>query len=399
MTEPILFVGHAADRTGPPIYLRHFLRWLRANRPEVDFEVVLLGGGPLESDFESLAPTTVLDGWFDRSAPKPLEWTLRNLGVDEPGVRSWKLWRDRQVTRQLRRLGHHRFRLVYANTAVSVQVARLLPRGQWKLLSHVHELDVGMRYHLPPEDRRVLIGRSTHIFAASEAVRRNLIDGHGVEPQRVTRHYEMVSVAEAPPPPNAAERRHRRVRKGVDPDSLVVGSGGTTDWRKATDLFLRTAWYLHKAHPHLPVTFLWIGGDEAGIARARAEVTDAGLDDTIRFVGQQTDPLSWFELFDVFLLPAREDAFPLVCLEAASVRRPIVCFDTGGMSELVEQGCGRVARYPDVAELAGHVADLLLDEELRRKLGERGAELVRERHDVSVLAPALWQDLRRWLPG
>ena len=56
----ILFVSHDASRTGAPIALLTFLRWLRANT-DYRFEVLLGCGGPLEPAFEALAPTTNAD--------------------------------------------------------------------------------------------------------------------------------------------------------------------------------------------------------------------------------------------------------------------------------------------------------------------------------------------------
>src|SRR5580698_5439034 len=56
----ILFLSHDASRTGAPIALLTFLKWLRANS-DYRFEVVLGSGGPLEPDFKALAPTMTAD--------------------------------------------------------------------------------------------------------------------------------------------------------------------------------------------------------------------------------------------------------------------------------------------------------------------------------------------------
>lgn len=118
----------------------------------------------------------------------------------------------------------------------------------------------------------------------------------------------------------------------------------------------------------------------------------------MHFVGVQADPVEWFGLLDVFALTSREDPFPLVCLEAASVGVPVVAFDNGGMPELLSQGCGSVAAYPDVADFAWKVDELLRDPIRRRSMGERGRGLITRNHDVNVLAPKLWADIEPWLP-
>ena len=177
----------------------------------------------------------------------------------------------------------------------------------------------------------------------------------------------------------------------------TIGAAGTLEWRKGIDLFLRLAHRLRDRPRTGPVTFVWIGGRSDEVERYRRVAADLGVDDVVRFVGTQPDPLDWFRLLDVFVLPSREDPFPLVCLEAAAVEVPVVAFDTGGIQELLVQGCGLVSAYPDLDDLAVKVLELLDDQARRTTLGTRGRELMCADHDVTILAPRLWADIERWL--
>ncbi len=384
MSAPLLFLGHAADRTGPPIYLRHFLRWLRANHPDVDFEVALMAGGELLDDFRSLGPTTVCD-----DLPEP-PWS------DEQRAEVERRRREQMQA-------HADCKVVHINAAPCAQLARLLPAGERVLLSHVHELEIGLSHWLPAADRRVLLGEASCFFVPARAVAANLTSNHGIEPGRIALHPEMVDVTEGAgaAPRDAQERSAARRARGLPADGHLVGMSGTVYWRKGFDYFVRMAWELTRGPSSRgdgrPVHFVWLGGapDAIGHAERLAEVL--GVDDVVSFVETQPDPLGWFNLLDVFVLPAREDPFPLVCLEAASVGVPLVAFDTGGMPELIEQGCGRVASYPDVGELSSHVAALLDDGAERGALGDRGRALIAQGYDVSVLAPRLWGDIEPWL--
>jgi glycosyltransferase involved in cell wall biosynthesis len=67
------------------------------------------------------------------------------------------------------------------------------------------------------------------------------------------------------------------------------------------------------------------------------------------------------------------------------------------MPELLEQGCGLVVSYPDVTDFAEKVQELLRDPGRRRRMGERGMELVGAKQDVTVAAPQLWADIEPWL--
>jgi glycosyltransferase involved in cell wall biosynthesis len=182
---------------------------------------------------------------------------------------------------------------------------------------------------------------------------------------------------------------------------VVVGSAGLTHWRKASDLFLLVARDVLAQRPDVHV--VWVGGDpdDPDTAVFRDDVARSGVADRFHLVAHVADPLPWYGAMDVFVLTAREDAFPLVCLEAGSMGVPIVCFDNGGMPELVDRGpesCGYVVPYPDLTTMGARIVDLVDDGELRRQLGERARVTVRQEFDVGAVAPDLWADVRRFLP-
>jgi glycosyltransferase involved in cell wall biosynthesis len=99
---------------------------------------------------------------------------------------------------------------------------------------------------------------------------------------------------------------------------------------------------------------------------------------------------------DVFALTSREDPYPLVCLEAAALGKPIVCFaGAGGAPEFVEQDCGFVVPYFDVTAMAGRIASLLESADCRIKMGAAARRKVAERHDISVAAPRILEIIER----
>lgn len=379
MSAPLLFLGHAADRTGPPIYLRHVLRWLRTEHPEVDFEIALLMGGELEDDFHDLAVTTV-----GRDLPLP-PWTDAERDSVQDRLRD-------QMAQ------HADCRVVHINGAPCAEMARLLPPAERVLLSHVHELEIGLSHWMHPRDREVLLRGAARIFVVADAVGRNLVENHAVDPAVLALHPGMVDRRDLPTGAPTGDRAAARQARGLPADGLVVGTSGTVYWRKAFDLFLQLAWRLTQQPRAESVTFVWVGGEAGAIDHALRLARSLGVEDHVHFVGNQPDPFDWFALMDVFVLPAREDPFPLVCLEALAVGVPVVAFDTGGMPELLDQGCGLVARYPDVGDLTAKVDELLTDPVRRHALGERGRELVTGGYDVSHLAPRLWADIGSWLP-
>lgn len=389
MTPRVLLVGHAADRTGPPIGLLHFLRWLRSEA-DVEPEVLLLEGGDLEPAYRALAPTVVLDEW---QLDPPWD-TLATL-AEGRARRLMPAIRRRGLARRL--AGLRPPDLVYVNTAWTIRALHHLPFPVPRLVVAIHEMEVGLDLHLAPAERELLFTRADHLVAVSDAVRDNLVERHGVAPESVSVHREMIEVRPADPRPSSA----LRLSLGIPVDAPLVGSAGLVHWRKGADLFVHLAAGVVRHRPDAHV--VWVGGDpdDAAGRAMRNDIEAGGLADRVHVVAHVEDPLAWFGAMDVFVLPAREDAFPLVCLEAGSVGVPVVCFDNGGMPELVERGAGAggyVVPYPDVGAMVDRVVGLLDDPVERRARGAWLAGTVAAENDVSVIAPGLWEELVRWLP-
>ena len=102
------------------------------------------------------------------------------------------------------------------------------------------------------------------------------------------------------------------------------------------------------------------------------------------------NPLDYLSALDIFALTSREDPFPIVMLEAASLGLPLVCFEsTGGGPEFALHKAGLIAPYLDIFTFAQHILALANDKEARRRLGAAGAEEVRRQYDIDVQAPKL----------
>lgn len=175
-------------------------------------------------------------------------------------------------------------------------------------------------------------------------------------------------------------------------DAFVVGGSGQETWRKGKDLFVQLATLLRRRHSSRSFWFVWVGhpGDEEERRQLKHDTEKAGVADVFCWTGEVSNALDYFTCFDAFALVSREDPFPLVCLEAALLEKPILCFSgAGGTYELVEDDSGFVVPYLDLNAMADKLLLLGENEELRRKMGACGAAKVRERFSLNVMAPRL----------
>jgi glycosyltransferase involved in cell wall biosynthesis len=100
-----------------------------------------------------------------------------------------------------------------------------------------------------------------------------------------------------------------------------------------------------------------------------------------------------FQDMDIGMYPLVDEPWSLgkaglKAVQYMAVGIPVVASSVGSLTEIVRDGeCGFFARTDD--EWADRLAQLLMDEPLRRRMGEQGRKLVEERYCVQVQAQVL----------
>lgn len=367
----LLTVLHAAERTGPPLFALQFLRWLRESDPSWRTSTLFLDAdGPLHADFAELGPVVLADGRAPFRAGRSLP-------------RRALTWRDgRSLRHEL--LQHGPIDIAHVHCIGSLKVLPILPTGP--VLAHLHELSVGQDLHLGPRARSH-VAEADRYVAVSEGVRTSFLQRFAIHPDLVERQWGFVDPERLDVPGG---------RDGLDlpPDAFVVTSSGVRHWRKAPELFVRVAQHARRLAPEVPWHFVWIGGEDSGGLEDLLAASDAA--DLVRFLPHQPDPLRLIAASDVFVLTAREDAFPLVCVEAVAAGRPLLTFENGGAAELVEAaGCGVVSPGVDAEHLARQLVALAADPARRAELGERGRRFAADHLLIDHAGPKLLAALER----
>jgi len=393
--KKILFIGHDATRTGAPYVLLHLLRWLRANT-SIECRLLLKTGGKLESEFAKVSQVAVL---YSGEVKENIvtKWLRYYGGRRDPDAK--------YLARFKRELISEGVDLIYSNTASNGDIVASFAEVGCPIITHVHELEYVLDFALGPEKTRLMKESTSHYIAVSERVKRNLIENHSIPENKVDLVYEFIPAQIVNSDHKTTVRRQIRQELGIPPEDFVVGGSGTIDWRKGHDLFIQLASLMSRLRVNRPIWFVWLGGRLDGNMYNRTmyhqichDVKLLGLENSVRFIGPRDDAVSYIGAFDVFVLTSREDPFPLVCLEAASMEVPIVCFDkAGGACELVENDSGFVVPYLDLAAMADKASALLNSEELRLRYGRQGANKVRRLYNVEVVAPKILEIIQRFI--
>ncbi len=384
--RPILFISHSAGRTGAPILLLNFLKWLKTHS-DVPFKILLREGGELEGEFRSLAPVMILNDRLRRLLKHVPHYFSTSSILD---------WADRLALR--RRFDRDNIGLIYSNTITNGVILDELSYLNCPVITHVHELEYWIRCHTGLERFNLTKHCTDHYIAVSDAVKANLIRAHDIPQDQIDVIYEYIASYPVDDVSRAAERDKIRNDLGIPREALIVGASGTTDWHKGPDLFIQVAHTVLHQSLDTAIHFVWVGGSNSGWAfrHLRRSIESLGVSRFVHFVGTQLHPLEYFAIFDVFALTSRHDSFPIVMLEAASLNKPIVCFDgSGGAKEFVGDDCGFVVPYLDVSAMAERIVLLLRSQDLRQHSGQRAKEKVQE-YDVAMAAPKIWDVIQRF---
>ncbi|MDT8307320.1 MAG: glycosyltransferase family 4 protein [Anaerolineae bacterium] len=104
-----------------------------------------------------------------------------------------------------------------------------------------------------------------------------------------------------------------------------------------------------------------------------------GVARSVQFAGPATGAalVALYQQSHLFVMPAREEGFGIVYLEAAACGLPVVAGRSGGAVEAVREGItGYLVPPDDPAALAATLRRLLADEELRQRMGAAGRQWV-----------------------
>jgi glycosyltransferase involved in cell wall biosynthesis len=390
-SQKILFISHDASRTGAPIFLLNFLRWLKENS-DISFEILLKNGGELQREFEAIAPVLL----FHQETPvkRGLLTKIRDrIGFQAKAKAAYyKLLKEKLIRDNIG--------LIYANTVANGEVLAFLSSLGCPTICHVHELEHWICHRTGLKKFELVKRYTQNYIAVSEAVKRNLVENHNIPAEKIYLNYPFIPIHSDSISPHQQTRELILETLGIPQEAKLVCGSGTTDWRKAPDLFIQLARAVSKKYCENPVYFLWIGGKKEGanFDELWYDVKKLGLEEYIRFLGIQLNPLDYFAASDIFALVSREDPYPLVCLEAASLGKPIVCFDdAGGEKEFVEDDCGFVVPYLDIETMATKVVSLLNCPELCQELGQRAQQKVEQRHNIQVVAHQLLTVIEKFL--
>ncbi len=210
------------------------------------------------------------------------------------------------------------------------------------------------------------------IAAPSLAVAQNLIHNHGIPKEKIQylNYFFPFQVKTNLNAKEAARKRLSAFLEFKDSSFYIMGMGAATH-RKGIDLLVGAANILKEAGEEVHI--IWIGGfnQEEMKNKIEHEIEAKSLQNRFILTGELSHSLDLFFACDLFILPSREDPYPLVVLEAALAKIPSISFaGTGGIGEFVGNDSGWLVDEISSIALAKKIIEIKSNKEEIKKRGE-----------------------------
>jgi len=270
-----------------------------------------------------------------------------------------------------------RFDIVHTHMYDANTPARVAAKlaGVPGILAHEHNIEnwKGKRQKIMD---RFLANFTDKIIAVSQGVKNFLIEEEGIPEKKIEVVYNGVDLGEFDDVRVDIEDKKKEF--GIAPQEKVVGMVSRIVPQKGHKYFLQAAAEILKVFPD--TKFLIVGGGKRALEEEIKRLTkELGIEKQVIFAGYREDIPEILPLLDVFAFPSEREGFPNALLEVMVAEKSIVATDIPGVNEIIIEGeNGFLVPPKDSKALADRIITLLKDTKLRRRMGKRGRERVRD---------------------
>ncbi len=195
-----------------------------------------------------------------------------------------------------------------------------------------------------------------------------------------------------------SQERKRDFRKkyDIDEDSIVLVTIARLFMLKGHKYIIESAKELSKRFDKCVWLFV---GDGNLSEHFKQQVLQLGLNEKIKFTGllpPSQIPLA-IQSSDILVHCSLREGLARTLPQAMLCGRPAISFDVDGAKEVVNENTGRLIEPKNIEQLTKACAELIEDEDLRKKLGENGRNSVKEKFAPETMVDTIEAVYRKLL--
>lgn len=171
---------------------------------------------------------------------------------------------------------------------------------------------------------------------------------------------------------------------GVSNSSPIIGAVGTMVVGKGFTILIKALEVL--ARRKVAFTLVLIG-DGPMLSDLKRQASLSLPEDKVLFTGAIPNATAWYPAFDILCMPSiHQEGMPNVLMEGSASGLPVIASQVGGVPDLVEHGITGFLLQPNqVDSLADQLEKLLVNPELRQRMGKAGMEKMAREYSVEAM--------------
>jgi glycosyltransferase involved in cell wall biosynthesis len=262
---------------------------------------------------------------------------------------------------------------------IPVGISSILTRSRFISII-TGEISPSMQHMPKPLERvlafllKIVFRKSYVILTLGQSIRNELVNDYGVDPEKILIYrYNIPQIFN----PSVS----KRLKSRLNPNGPIVMCISRISPEKGLHYLVEASRIVTEKLPNVKVMIKGSSGANAPLSEEKYEeklkrlVRRYDLQEHITILGTSpyTEVPGYLSASDVFVLPSVSEGLPMVILEALATGVPIVASRVGGIPDILLDECNALLVEPrDVEGLAEAIIRMLLDDDLRRRLIERG---------------------------
>jgi glycosyltransferase involved in cell wall biosynthesis len=276
--------------------------------------------------------------------------------------------------------------IVVSNTITNGRLLKEFSFENKLVISYVHELEMSSETFTNESEKSSVLKKTNVYCVPSNAVKEFLETKYGINPKIIRKLNSFIPVL----------YNCNSLARNLDCSIFKVGIIGTLIWRKGAEILPLIVLDFFNKYPSSKIIFIWMGADQDSddYKRCIHDLKKINHLDKVVFNQPSRDVEDFYQSIDVLLLCSREDPYPLVVLEAASFKKPCICFENaGGAAEFVRNDAGSSVPYLDINSLNEIIFKYYSDKELCTRKGNVAYKRFMEEHHNEKLVLQQFKEL------
>lgn len=240
--------------------------------------------------------------------------------------------------------------------------------------------------------------RKTDFFISVADAMTNQALAAGIgKPEQYVTAYSAIEEDAYLEPISVEQRKQFRQKYGIPHDAVVIVTIARLFMLKGHDYIIESAKTLSKQFDNCVWLFV---GDGSLSEQYKRHVRDLGLSEKIRFTGLL--PTSEIPLVvqscDILVHCSLREGLARTLPQAMLGGIPAVSFDVDGAREVVNENTGRLIEPKNIEQLIKACAELIEDENLRKRLGQQGRQSVKTKFAPDTMVNTI-EDVYKKITG